>query len=31
VVGVALTPKYNIRTDLEPFVRHWAELQEEEV
>jgi hypothetical protein len=30
VVGVALTPKYNIRKDLEPFVRHWAELQEEE-
>jgi hypothetical protein len=31
VIGVALTPNYNIRTDLEPFVRHWAELQEEEV
>jgi hypothetical protein len=29
VLGVALTPGYNMRTDLEPFVRHWAELQEE--
>jgi hypothetical protein len=29
VLGVALTPGYNIRKDLEPFVRHWAELQEE--
>jgi hypothetical protein len=29
VIGVALTPGYNIRRDLEPVVRHWAELQEE--
>jgi hypothetical protein len=29
VVGVALTPGYNIRHDLEPVVRHWAELEKE--
>ncbi len=28
-VGVALTPGYGNRGDLEPFVRHWAELRKE--
>jgi hypothetical protein len=28
-LGVALTPNYSTRTDLEPFVRHWAELHME--
>jgi hypothetical protein len=26
-IGVALTPGYSARTDLEPVVRHWAELR----
>ena len=26
VLGVALTPGYTIRTDLEPFARYWAQL-----
>jgi hypothetical protein len=28
-IGVALTPGYSIRTDLEPFARHWAQLRAE--
>jgi hypothetical protein len=28
-IGVALTPGYSARTDLEPLVRHWAELRKE--
>jgi hypothetical protein len=28
-LGVALTPGYNIRTDLQSVVRHWTELHEE--
>jgi len=28
LLGVALTPGYSIRTDLEPFTRFWAQLEE---
>jgi hypothetical protein len=28
-IGVALTPGYNFRTDLEPFTTHWTQLHEE--
>jgi hypothetical protein len=29
-LGVALTPGLSVRTDLAPFVRHWAELRKEQ-